>query len=109
MRTLFTDELSIFQNYSQSGCIFECSMSFAIDSVGCLPWDFPVPLKWENQQLEVCNSSNQAFTVGQTGKSNLMRFYEAMNNDTNLKACDCMADCETTIYDTQVLHKNPKQ
>ena len=29
-----------------------------------------------------------------------------MNNDSNLKACDCMPDCETTIYDTQVLKLN---
>ena len=92
--------MSIFQSYSQQGCIFECSMEFAINTVGCLPWDFPVPLKWENAHLEICNSSNPA-TI-----NHLLRFYEAMNNDTNLKACDCMPDCETIIYDTQVLKLN---
>ena len=82
-------------------------MEFAIDTVGCLPWDFPVPLKWENTHLEVCNSSNPAGLLDYSvSKHSLLRFYEAMNNDSNLKACDCMPDCETTIYDTQVLKQN---
>ena len=82
-------------------------MEFAINNVGCLPWDFPVPLKWENAHLEICNSSNPGGLLDYTvSKSHLLRFYEAMNNDTNLKACDCMPDCETIIYDTQVLQLN---
>ena len=102
--SLYVDESSIFQNYSQSGCIFECSIEFAIDTVGCLPWDFPVPLKWENIQLEVCNSSYGGNGWDTTAmKNNLVKFHEAMNNDSNLRNCDCLPDCETTIYDTQVL------
>ena len=78
-------------------------MEFAINTVGCLPWDFPVPLKWENAHLEICNSSNpDGYFEGPVPKNKLVRFYEAMNNDSNLKTCNCMPDCETTIYDTQV-------
>ena len=93
-----TDEYSIFQKYSQAGCIFECSLKFAIESVGCLPWDFPVPSKWQDVHLAVCNSTNPNPI---NDKNKLVLFYEAMNNDSNLRTCECMPDCEATVYDTQ--------
>ena len=73
-------------------------MKFAIDSVGCLPWDFPVPIEWEGTKLAVCNSTNSDPI---NDKNKLEMFYEAMNNDSNLRTCECMPDCEATIYDTQ--------
>ena len=98
------DEMSIFQKYSKKGCIFECSVKFAIEQVGCLPWDFPVPFGWEEANLEICYSTStdsvQFNSLGQINK--VAMFYEAMNNNSNLRQCQCMPDCEVTIYDTQV-------
>ena len=74
-------------------------MNFAIEHVGCLPWDFPVPFKWEEAKLEVCHSASP--DTNQTNNM-LAKFYEAMNNDSNLRTCQCMPDCEATVYDTQV-------
>ena len=92
------DDKSIFQKYSKKGCIFECSVKFAIEKVGCLPWDFPVPFGWEDDNLEMCYTINTDYK-----KSNkVAMFYEAMNNNSNLRQCQCMPDCEVTIYDTQV-------
>ena len=94
----FPDDKSIFQKYSKKGCIFECSVKFAIEKVGCLPWDFPVPFGWEEVNVEICYSINT-----DSKKSNkVAMFYEAMNNNSNLRQCQCMPDCEVTIYDTQV-------
>ena len=87
----------MFKGYSQKGCIFECSLKFAIEEVGCLPWDFPTPIKWENASLAVCNSH----TRHTNSKNDLIRFYDAMKNDTNLKNCDCVPDCEGIIYEAQ--------
>ena len=75
-------------------------MKFAIQNVGCLPWDFPVPFKWRDTNLEVCNSTKPDSAPS---KNKLVQFREAMNNDSNLRACECMPDCEATIYDTQGL------
>ena len=96
---MFIDGNSIFQHYSKPGCIFECSMNFAIKRVGCLPWDFPVPLAWENTNLDVCHSANLDANLT---SNKLDMFYAAMNDDSNLRTYQCMPDCETTVYDTQV-------
>ncbi len=32
---------SLFNSYTQSGCVFECRLRGAVGEVGCLPWDFP--------------------------------------------------------------------
>ena len=98
-RCYLVDDDSPFLKYSKAGCIFKCSINFAIENVGCLPWDFPVPLKWEEAKLEVCHSASP--DTNQTNNK-LVKFYEAMNNDSNLRTCQCMPDCEATIYDTQV-------
>ena len=93
-----SDENSIFESYSKKGCIFECSVKFAIEKVGCLPWDFPVSSAWDDTNLEICysiNTESQSF-------NKVAMFYEAMHNDSNLKQCQCLPDCEQTIYDTQV-------
>lgn len=71
---------------------------FAIESVGCLPWDYPVPFKLEDVNLAICDSTNPDPT---SGKNKLVWFHEAMNNDSNLRTCECMPDCEATVYDTQ--------
>ena len=87
----------MFQKYSQKGCIFECSLNFAIETAGCLPWDFPVPMKRNGTDIAVCHSN----TLKDPEKNKLFQFYEAMKNQTNLKKCDCLPDCEATKFETQ--------
>ena len=53
-----SDENSIFENYSKKGCIFECSVKFAIEKVGCLPWDFPVRSEWDDSDIDICYTIN---------------------------------------------------
>ena len=73
-------------------------MKFAIENVGCLPWDFPVPLEWEEANLEIC----YAISTDSEQSNKVAMFYKAMNNNSNLRQCQCMPDCEATIYETQV-------
>ena len=74
-------------------------MTFAIETAGCLLWDFPLPFKWEEAKLDVCHSSGPD---SNPINNKLVKFYEAMNNEPNLRSCQCMPDCEATTYDTQV-------
>ena len=90
----------MLKDYSQKGCLFECSLNYAIELVGCLPWDLPIPLKWNESDMAVYHS----FTNHNSNKNNdLEQFYAAMNNESNLRECGkrCMPDCEATIYETQ--------
>ena len=98
---IFSDKDSMFQMYSQKSCIFECSLKFAIDSVGCLPWDFPIPTNMNGSEILVCHSSIE-FRNAEDNK--LIQFFEAMKNQTILRTCSCLPDCETTEYDTQESH-----
>ena len=84
--------------YSQKSCIFECSLNFAIRTVGCLPWDFPIPTKMKATDILVCHSSNE-YRYGKNNK--LIQFFNAMKNQTILRNCSCLPDCETIAYDTQ--------
>ena len=88
----------MFQRYSQKGCILECSLRFAMDHVGCVPWDFPVPMKQTGDEIPVCHS-NYGFM--NTMKNTLMQFFDAMNNQSNLRTCECMPDCEAVLYESQ--------
>ena len=97
-QNFFSDDDSIFQMYSQKSCIFECSLNFAIRTVGCLPWDFPIPTKMKATDILVCHSSNE-YRYGKNNK--LIQFFNAMKNQTILRNCSCLPDCETIAYDTQ--------
>ncbi len=35
------DDMKIFSYYTQSGCMFECSLGIAADKCGCIPWNYP--------------------------------------------------------------------
>ena len=73
-------------------------MKSAIENVECLPWDFPVPFERVDANLEMCHS----IRTDSEQSNKVAMFYEAMNNNSNLRQCQCMPDCEATIYDTQV-------
>jgi hypothetical protein len=72
-------------------------LNAAIDQVGCLPWDFPIPTKnGVAIDLEVCISQDAHWN------NKLEEFHKAMKNRSNLQNCTCMTDCETVSYDVQV-------
>ena len=80
--------------YSQESCLFECSLRFAIEQAGCLPWDYPIPFADLTRSIPVCHAT--------VNENQIAVFNAAMNNGTNLGRCDCWADCESVTYDVQV-------
>ena len=76
----------MFLEYSQKSCIFECRLKHAVKEVGCLPWDYPVPIENENpMEVPVCLSSYEL-----EGNA-LEKFRVAMSSPENELKCDCMA------------------
>jgi hypothetical protein len=70
---LFSVKDSIFLTYSQKSCRFECALKDAIDAVGCLPWDYPIPIKnGVPIDVEVCLSHAQEY-------NKLERFHQGHN------------------------------
>ena len=45
---------SMFKRYSQSGCLFECRLKYAIVKAGCIPWDYPVPSGIDERAYPMC-------------------------------------------------------
>ena len=89
----------MFRNYTQEGCIFECQLKNAFETIGCLPWDYPVPPQLEKQDtnhIRMCNSSSS------TSESDLARFEDYMNSVNSTINCDCLSDCEEVSFEIQV-------
>ena len=63
---------SMFKRYSQSGCLFECRLKYAIVKAGCIPWDYPVPSGIDERAYPMCTSGDaQESTLNfSTGWSN---------------------------------------
>ena len=53
----FQKEKSMFKVYSQKGCLFECRLENTFSSVGCIPWDFPMPPSVEGKEVPICTST----------------------------------------------------
>ncbi len=93
MFCLLSDSKSIFLNYTQKACLFECTVRQAIDKADCLPWDYPIPkLSW-SKDLRVCLNNLD---------SNEIQAFNAAMDEADTKVCDCMPDCEGVTYDIQV-------
>ena len=75
--------LSLFLNYTQSGCILECKLKLAHDSCGCTPWDFPQP---PSHQISLCNMSESVC------------FSSALSLEGAPGQCDCPPSCQETEY-----------
>ncbi len=78
-------ENSIFKNYSQSSCLFECQMKKAFmgsNAPKCLPWDFP----HAEEPLSVCNGWTFDYLASTP--------YETTPTDN----CDCPVDCNIHGY-----------
>ena len=37
-----SEDLDIFNIYTQEACLFECKMKLAMRKCGCFPWDYPI-------------------------------------------------------------------
>ena len=86
---------SMFLQYKQLGCLFECRLIYAIRNSGCIPWDYPVPEGMNGAEIDIC-------TAGNSGRGNLALFQELINSENSTKKCECLADCEEIKYERQV-------
>ena len=72
--------LSLFTEYTQSACLFECQLRDAHNKCHCIPWNYP---QFE-EGIPICHRFTQDC------------FERAMANTSSSKACDCPFDCATT-------------
>ena len=86
--------LTLYKNYTQSNCFFECNLYFAqrkmkdidIKSRNCVPWFFPPP--FENPII--CNPWEAE------------AIYQLMLNVPEKECHHCLPDCNTIIYKKKV-------
>ena len=88
---------SMFKEYKQLGCLFECRLKFAIINARCIPWDYPMPPGVEHKYLETCFSNKNGSAI-----SNLAQFHKLMDSKESMADCDCIQDCEHVTYEPQV-------
>ena len=91
----------MLKTYSLKGCQFECRLKNTYQSVGCIPWDYPIPPSLgEEQDIPMCNSRfNKTIS-----DSSLTRFNHFMDSKESGKDCNCLADCEQEVrFETQVI------
>jgi hypothetical protein len=86
--------LTIYKNYTQSNCYFECFYNIAQEFVRkkynnshvCAPWFFPTP----NNSPLICNPWEA------------VDFLATMLSVTTENCSHCLSDCSATIYKTHV-------
>ena len=97
----FTHELgantSMFKQYKQLGCMFECRLNYAITSSGCIPWNYPVPGGLEESNFDICVANSYGLN-----SSNLALFQQLMDSEESMANCECSPDCEQVTYEPQV-------
>ena len=122
----FQEEDSMFKTYSLKGCQFECKLTNTFKSVGCIPWDYPIPPSLGHEgNIPICNSSvkqgEPEFIIFQHPEtssrspvpnpnfvpptpSSLARFNDYMDSKKSVENCGhCIADCEQEVrFETQV-------
>ena len=90
----------MFKNYSLKGCQFECKLTNTFKSVGCIPWDYPIPPSLgDGESIPICNAS-----VRQGDMSSLAEFNHYMDDAKSVENCgQCLPDCEQDVrFETQV-------
>ncbi len=87
------DNLTLYRNYTQSNCLFECALNFAQTAMmekymqqPCIPWYFPTL----DKNLKICNP----WTA--------LEFVKLMSNLPKDECQYCLPDCTVTIYKTFV-------
>ena len=96
----FQEEDSMFKTYSLKGCQFECKLTNTFKSVGCIPWDYPIPpALGDEENIPICNSSAREDAL-----SSLAEFNLYMDDAKSLESCSqCIPDCEQEVrFETQV-------
>ena len=91
----FPDEnsLEMHQKYSQSNCILECNLNFALDMMKlenetlCIPWFYPIP---DNKVSQFCDPWDTVI------------FQDFMSSTPEEECLSCLPDCSKTIYDASV-------
>ena len=91
----FNDEsknLEILSNYSNTNCLFECSMNFAETICGCRPWDYPRLRPLNSKPSRICDFFGSSC------------FNKMMKIDTTEEDCriSCDSDCEEVKYSLSV-------
>ena len=90
---------STFRYYTKKACIFECSLEKVLGSVGCVPWDYPLPHGIKSDTFPTCTSYKDSKT-----NNSRYAFELAMDDSDTIKACtdSCLPDCEETTYEVHV-------
>ena len=86
--------LKIHKNYTQSNCVFECNLFYALDMIkvkynsssGCIPWYFPSP----DESPIICDPWQAA------------EMLKIMSDAPDKKCQHCLPNCVTTIFKTRV-------
>lgn len=81
-----TQNMTVFSEYTQAGCIFECQLRQAWERCGCIPWNYP-------------HLGKPAQTCDYRGAD---CFERIMSNTETSKNCDCLFDCDSIRYSYSV-------
>ena len=77
-----SQSLTLFNEYTQSSCIFECQLKKALEKCHCMPWNYPQL----NGSHPICHRvSNKCFE-------------KVMSDSNSTIDCNCPFDCATTRY-----------
>ena len=96
MTDFFQEGNSMFNEYSQKGCVFECRVQNTYNNIGCIPWDYPIPPSVNEKHVEICNSMET------NADSKLAAFEKYMNSKESIENCNCLPDCEQQVFEAQV-------
>ncbi len=82
-----SEKLKVFSAYTQSACLFECKLEYALKVCNCTAWDYP---RIESS-AKVClpNGAEQCFA-------------KVMKADAQFMECDCPNDCHHITYNVDV-------
>ena len=79
------EDFSLFKDYRQGNCIFECQLKIAFKKCGCMPWDYP----FLNDSMPICD------------KFGRLCFQKKMIDPETITKCNqsqCKNDCFSTSY-----------
>ena len=103
-----SEGMEIFQEFSQSGCLFECSLRASSRRCGCVPWNYPMLA----MSTKVCDYMGvycfELASLYMRRRKDIMHIYpeipplQTMSDEASLLECDCPGDCSSTYYATSV-------
>ena len=116
----FPDEydLDLHKHYSQSNCIFECEIQFAINCISsCNEFGKKCDCKNLGNRINVSNSCIPWFYPSSSSKTEKLcnpwttkKFKQILEKQVPKDQCNyCLPDCTTTIYDTSVSYAELRQ